>query len=228
MKKQVLFSTALLLLSHISFSQADAEKTLLDKMSKEACDKIEKAGIKDKDDADEIKMKLGMALLPVIQNNQKEIKEVLGLDIAIPEQAQKVGEKLGANAVFSCPKFQEVTMLMLKKDANLAGVVNDKISAMENDTPPPPPPVIVPDESAAGKISKIEGTEVAWIYVNTDDGETIKLLWLEDFKGSALLTGGNYTNIKFDLTYIKKSIYQPQTKSYKDVKVITGLAKSKG
>ncbi|MCW3083040.1 MAG: uncharacterized protein JWP12_406 [Bacteroidetes bacterium] len=223
MKKQLLSIIALLLMSHLSFSQSDAEKALLDKMSKEACDKIEKAGIKDKDDAEEIKMKLGLALLPVIQDNKKEIKSVLGLDITVPDQIKMVGQKLGEHAVFTCPKFQEVTMLMLKKDSGLADEVNERLK--NTDTPPTAPPA-AKDETVMGKISKIEGADVAYIYVNTDEGETIKLLWLEDFQGSTLLTDGTYTDKKFHFIFVKKSIYQPQTKSYKDVKVITALLKS--
>lgn len=218
MQKKLLLAVSLCMLGVLSFSQSTDEKELLDKMSKAACKKIEKADIRNSDDAAQIQAKLGMALLPVLQDNQAEIKKVWNLDITVPGDAEQIGEKLGQYAIYDCPRFLEVTTLMLKKDSGLADRVNQKLNGSGN--------AAEPDEVITGKISKIEGNDVSYIYVNTDEGETIRLMWLEDFEGSRLLTDGGYTDTHFSLQYKKKSIYQPQTKSYKDVKVITGLAKA--
>jgi len=203
------------MLNAFSFAQSD-EKALMDKLCSEACQKIEKVDIKSKDDASTIEVKLGTAFLPVIQDHQAEIKRVWNLDINNPGEAQKIGEKLGQSLVFTCPRFQEITGMLMQKDPNLMSDVKDRLADRNTAAPA--------SQQVTGTIAKIEGQDVASVFVNTDDGETVKLLWLDDFEGSSFLTNGNYSGKKFQFSYIKRLIYQPQSKSYKEVKVISGLS----
>ncbi|MCW3071432.1 MAG: hypothetical protein JWO44_1322 [Bacteroidetes bacterium] len=219
MKKSLTLLFASLIITSACFSQTEDEQRLLEKLNKEACEKLEKAGIKEKDDAYQVKLKLGMAFLPVLQENAGQIKKVWNLDINNSEDAKKAGEKIGRYSVYKCDKLRQISMLLLKKDEQFAKEVDAELD--KGDAPPPAP--AVENETITGSIEKIEGTDVSVIYFNTSDGEMIKLLWLESFSDSSLLEGEKYKGKKLVLTYIKKPIYQPKSKEYRDTKVITGL-----
>jgi hypothetical protein len=217
MKKTHIFIIAFLFSVQFLFSQTDKEKALLDKMTSEICNEIDKAGFKDKDNAEEIKVKLGMAFLPVLQKNSEEIKKVFGWEITDPKGSEAIGEKLGAYAVYKCDKFRDIALQMMKKDKDMAERVSAKMEEKGNELSLPA------SENVNGKIDRIENNDFSIIYFSTNEGETIKLLWLEKFEGSELLSE-DYANKKFNIQYTKKSIYQPKTKSYSDMKVITGLS----
>jgi hypothetical protein len=217
MKKLYTSFLLLLLFTSTAISQPEAEKALMEKLGSEACKNINKAGIKEKDDAAEIEMKLGMALLPVFKDNAEEIRKVYGIDVNTPEGSGKIGEKLGAYAVYNCEKFRDITMMIMKKDEKLVERVKEKMDEKKNESE-------TDSEFISGKIDRIEKNEIAIIYVSTNDGETIKLLWLENFDGSNLLESEKFQNKNFKIYFGKRSIYQPKANTYKEVKVISGIS----
>lgn len=197
-------------------AQSERETKLLDKLSREACDELNRTDFSKKDNVQEIEMKLGMALLPTLSNNRQAIKDVWGLDVNNQDGARKVGEKLGAYMVFRCDKFQKLAMQMAgDEDFSKKALSDDAGSGSSSSS----------DAEVSGTIDKIEGTDVEFIYIKTDDGETIKLLWLGRCEGSDILE--NYLNASkgghYRFRYKLETVFQPKTKAYQSVKVITGI-----
>lgn len=196
-------------------AQSERETKLLDKLSKEACDELNRTEFSKKDNVQEIEMKLGMALLPTLSNHRQEIKDVWGLDINKQDDARKVGEKLGAYMVFRCDKFQKLAMQMAGDEDFSKKALSDDAGSSGSSS----------DAEVAGTIDKIEGTDVESIYVKTDDGETIKLLWLDRCEGTDILE--NYLGLQksghYKFRYKIQTVFQPKTKAYQSVKVITGI-----
>ncbi len=197
-------------------AQSDKETKLLDKLSNEACAEINKTEFSKKDNVSETEMKLGMALLPALTNHSQEIKDVWGLNIANQDDSRKVGEKLGAYMVFRCDKFKKLAL-------QLAG--NDEFV---KDLPDKSQSSGTAMNEVKGMLDKIEGTDVNSIFVKTDEGETIKLLWLEKCEGSDLLENflASGKSNHYKIRYQVMSIFQPKTKTYQTVKVITGIVEA--
>lgn len=196
-------------------AQSERETKLLDKLSKEACDELNRTDFSKKDNVQEIEMKLGMALLPTLSNNRQAIKDVWGLDINKQDDARKVGEKLGAYMVFRCDKFQKLAMQMAGDDDFSKKALSDDAGTGSSSS----------DAEVSGTIDKIEGTDVDFIYIKTDDSEIVRMLWLDRCEGSELLE--NYLNSQrsghYKFRYKIQTVFQPKTKTYQSVKVITGI-----
>ena len=208
MKTKILIAFFLMSTSLLTFSQSAKEQKLLDKLCKEACDEINKTDFKDSDDSKETEMKLGLALLPVISNNSKEIKSVWGLDVTKPDDARQVGEKLGASLVFKCDKFKKIA---LDLSAKSGGGSTESESDVET-------------KSVRGSIDRIDCGDFCVVYFKTQTDETIRLYWMEKFSGSSILekfTSSDGKSLK--VIYTEKVIYQAKSKSYQTIKVIAGL-----
>ncbi|MBS1634465.1 MAG: hypothetical protein JST26_00990 [Bacteroidetes bacterium] len=216
MIRSLIIALCVILTGQGLYAQNARETKLLDKMCSEACAEIEKQDYSKKDKLSDIEVKLGMALLPSFSNNKDEIKSVWGLDVNNPDDAKKVGEKLGAVMVYKCPKFQKLAF-------QLAGDDKFREQIMEKDETPATPPAGT--ESVAGNIEKIEGTDVNFVFVKNDDGETMRLMWLDKCPGSELLESylGGKKNIRCRIEYRITSVYQAKTKAYQPVKVITNI-----
>lgn len=195
-------------------AQGERETKLLDKLSREACEELNRTDFSKKDNVQETEMKLGMALLPALSNNRQAIKDVWGLDINKQDDARKVGEKLGAYMVFRCDKFQKLAMQMAGDEDFSKKALSDEAGSNSSS-----------DAEISGTIDKIEGTDVEFIYIKTDDGETMKLLWLGRCDGSDILE--NYLSAPksghYKIRYRLETVFQPKTKAYQSVKVITGI-----
>jgi hypothetical protein len=200
---------------------AQTEQDLLSKIGVEACDALNKTDFGKRDTPDEIKVKLGLALLPALQNHREEIKKVMGLDISNSGDVRAIGEKVGAQLVYSCPKFQTITMSLLKKDEDFRNEINAAMN--EDEIPPPPPPAA--DELVRGSIVKIEGTDLNAVYVQTGNDETVKIYWFEKPEGSQFLESwdGKDKTSTYTFGYRMMEIYQPKTKSYQLVKMLSSV-----
>jgi hypothetical protein len=213
--KKITWLFALLLSVSFSFAQDKGKEKLMKDMCEDACTAIKKTDFGKKDNADELKMKLGLAIIPVMEKYREQIRKEYGLDISEPNDMTAIAEKMGTNLVFYCPKFQDITMDMVKKDDSILKEINDEA----NSSAPA-------DSEIKGIIEKIEGSEINTIYVKTEGDETIRLYWLQSFINSELLESWNQDSKQsFRITYRLDVIYSPKTKKYSEVKVISGIYK---
>ncbi|MBC7861853.1 MAG: hypothetical protein IAF38_02690, partial [Bacteroidia bacterium] len=159
--------------SLITFSQSAKEQKLLDKLCKEACDAIEATDISANDKQEDLQMKLGLALLPALTENSKEIKSVWGLDITNPDDARQMGEKLGTNLVYKCEKFKKLALQLAAQKTGEENGGTEKTAT-------------VTTSSTRGSIDKIDCTELCVVYFKTQSDETIRLYWMEKFNGSEI------------------------------------------
>jgi hypothetical protein len=217
--KKIQLILCLFLLSISAFAQSKAEENLLNTMGDEACTAINKTDFSKRDDPTETKMKLGLAILPVLEKHREEIKKIWGLNVSESGDARIVAEKLGVKIAYTCPKVQEITIALLKKDEGLSERVKEKMNEGPEKT--------YSTQEVAGSILRMEGSDIATIFVQTSNDETMKILWLEQIEGSELLEkyseadhGKTYT-----FTYKLMTVYQPKNKSYQDVKVLVSISK---
>lgn len=207
MKKLLLF---FLILSTGLKSQTNAEEKLMDKLCTEACDAINRGDFKNGEDKDALTTKLGFALLEVYNKNTKEIKKVYGLDVTQPDDARKMGEKLGAVLVFKCAKFKDIVIKMTQdEDLSRTDVSNSDSDVHE----------------VNASIESFECNELCSFVIKTNDGETLKIYRMEKFPGSEYLD--NYFKIKNTskalISYKMMSIFLASAKKHQTIKVFTEI-----
>lgn len=207
MKKFLIF---LLLISSTVFSQTNAEEKLMDKLCKESCDAINNTDFESGNDKGDITTKLGFALINVYNNNSREIKRVYGYDITKPEDAQRMGEKLGAVLVFKCPKFKDIVFKISDSE-------NIEASLSKNSG----------DEqiSQQGFIQKIDCNELCSLIFKTEEGEQLKMYRFEKFPGSEFLDQFSSTDKgkKLSITYKNKNVFMGSAQKYQSIKIITAI-----
>jgi len=225
MKKYFLIFISILLFAS-TYAQSAAETALLDKMTEETCVEFNKIEVQKKDKASEIQMKMGLAIIPVLEKNKKEIKKIWGWDISNQSDLLLATKKLAGYAVYKCPKYMELTSELIKRDDKILEKSVEKMNALEKNSPPPSePPHIdtIAYTKITGKIEKIEGTDLTYVYVKTTDGELLKLVWLSKFTGSENLENDSYKEKEIELLYETISIYQLKDKKYNSQKVISKI-----
>ena len=198
-----------LFVSISAFSQSNAEDKLMDKLCKESCDALNKENFSS-GNKDDMTTKLGFVLIGVYNKNSNEIKKVFGYDVTSPEDAQKMGQKLGAVLVFKCPKFKDIVFKMTQTED--LGNGEEKESLMEN-------------VSVSGFIEKIDCNELCSFSVKTQDGEKLKIYRMEKFPGSEFLdtfNGAKSLN-RVEVLYKPINIYLGTIKNYQTIKVVTRI-----
>jgi len=198
----VLFLSALLSFSGKTMAQQDT--TLAQKISREFCEEFSK---KDFARFSGSEMEIGLIILPIVLKYKNEIEKEWKLSPDNEEDFEKIGERVGAEAALTCPKFQEFIR------SNLS-----EITAMDEDKEL---------KSVSGTLQRIEENFFQVLTVKTKSGKEERLWWFQFFEGSEeLLDNPNKLlkkNIK--IKYTEMEVYDPKLKDYRKIKVIRGLEK---
>jgi hypothetical protein len=194
MKKLILLFS-LICISLVSYAQDDVYKTI----ATETCDCIKKKNYdySNVSKAD-VEMALGFCMLESAKKNK------IAIDVNNMEEMTALGQKVGMQMAPICPEVFQA----------LVGAKEETVE--EDDTE---------YFTVAGKINSVEEKDLVFINLKDGDGKDFKFIWLyyfagsDDFKDSPKkLIGKEVT-----LTYIVLEVFDPKTKAYHSVNILSGL-----
>ncbi|MDX1902735.1 MAG: hypothetical protein SFU27_01150 [Thermonemataceae bacterium] len=197
MKKAILF---LLFFASVQILSA---QELMDKMSKSACNCIEKKNAQNEKMTLDAMMQA--CVMEAISDNMQEFMAKYGNDMQNQEKMQAVGTELGLRLMKDCPSFTKAAMQA--QGGEKAGI----------------------QEATSKTISGLgEGLKMKNFYTLTIKANGI----LEDFVILERFTGSEYIfgkekeikGKKFNVSYKEAELYNPAKKSFEKVKVITEVS----
>ncbi len=212
MKYRIIF-IALILTSSIK-AQMISKDSLLTAMSNEVCKGLEKKDLS-KMDKSNMQMEMSMMMMPAFTKYMKEIKEYYG-NITDQNVTQKLGMEIGLKLMDgSCPKFMEFAMAMagnmeedkvIRKDAKASLNMDENISLK-------------------GTLVTINQGDITTLSIKDAKGKLQKLYWLEYFENADEIKDASkkYINKKIIASYTEKDVYDAAKKTYKTIKVLTGV-----
>lgn len=211
--RKLLTIATLLCFSLINAQETKEQKELLNKMSDDACEQLEKIDLSKKMTKDELTAELGIAILPVYTKYSKEIKKHYGLSTSSSEDAHTMGRMLGERLVLRCDKMVAITKMLLE-DKEFMGEVKERLNDKK-----------VSSTQITGKVNKVETDEFYSVYISTDGGDIIKLVYLFDTDGSGLIPDAlkSKSGKQLSIIYHTATMYYPQQKEFRQVKIIDSV-----
>jgi hypothetical protein len=213
--KYIIVTIALFLATNVK-AQMITKDSLLTVMGSEVCKGIEGKDLS-KMDKSNMQMEMGMMMMPTFAKYMKEIKEYYG-NITDQNIAQKLGMDIGLKLMDgSCPKFMEFAMSMAGSE-DMAGdkkSAQAKVRMAENDA----------NTELKGTFITINQGDITTISIKDAKGKIQKLYWLEYFENADEIKDASkkYINKKVIATYTDKDVYDAAKKTYKTIKVLTGV-----
>jgi hypothetical protein len=201
------------LLSLSIFSQGQMTKdSLLRKMADEVCVELQGLDLKGKS-REKIEMELGMAMMPVVFNYEKEIDKTFGIKLKGEKDGQAIGKLLGVQLVKSCPTFLN---FFLENPEVTKEIVNENDESMDEE---------LGILSKKGTLEKIVKGEFTYLQVKSQDGKTEKFWWLEHFEGAdgLLKSPNDFLNKTYVFKYTEKEVYNAVLNDYIKVKILIGI-----
>ncbi len=210
-----MIKTIPILIALLGFFASIRAQALLDKMSKEACDCLEKKKL-DTKESEEFTMQLGFCILETTTDRKKEIKKEIGVDIDEEGGFEKLGERLGANMAFNCPLFLNyVQQEMSKPNSELRDKVMDELEGEGQ----------LFSNSESGQCTEIRRQQFVSVMIKNEAGKTAEYFWFEFFPGSNLLEGKDVDLIgkSFKFEFVEKEMFLPSQSQYFKLKILTRL-----
>ena len=194
--KKIIFLLSLIFVAFTSFAQEDVYKTI----ANETCDCIKK---KNYDYATvskaDVEMALGFCMLESAKKNK------IAIDVNNMEEMTALGQKVGMQMAPICPEVFQA----------LVGTKEEAVEE-EDDTE---------YFTVSGKINSVEEKDFVFVNLKDGDGKDFKFIWLYYFAGSddfkdipKKLIGKEVT-----LTYILLEVFDPKTKAYHSLNILSGL-----
>ncbi len=163
-------------------------------------------------------MTKGIALLS--DRDQKK------LDYTDEDKMRAFGERVGAKMAGFCPKsIIALSKMYLEKEVEETDA-HTNVSP-DDDVPPPPPMQELPTERfmLSGKITQVIEGEFVTLMVTKADGTATKVIWMEHFPYDSKYTDNPQLLLNKEVTiaYTAVEVYQPKSKEYVTMKVISTL-----
>jgi hypothetical protein len=192
----------------------DAKDSLLNAMAKETCAELEKKDLSNVT-MENAQTEIGMIFMPVLMNHSTDIEKVYGGSVADMEAMQKLMMDLSMKLSTKCPKFMEMSL-------KLAG---GRGPAPKGSKSPERIEEIVAGDQMNATLITVTPGDITTLNVKDAKGKMVKLYWLEYFENSDILKANpkKYLNKKVTVEYVEKSVYDAARKTYKTIKVITGI-----
>jgi len=215
---------ALLMIMFV-FSSFIQAQDVLDKVSDETCECIEKK-VKGKMDSDQLTMVLGLCMLDASSGYKKEIKKKYKIDLTNENEFTEFGEILGERLATRCDKFMEIVFEMMSDDESEIGneikkELYEEIGVEEVDE------VIEansPNQRTA-EILEIKEGNILLLKCKID-GKLVDVYCIEEFDGAENLKDlAGLKNNSFNITTVEKSIYSPELKTFITVETLTSIDK---
>ena len=153
----------------------------------------------------EIEISLGMCIYTVSEKYTTEL-EAMGFDL--PDDFEQLGEKLGANMMFTCgPK-----MLLLIEAMQQSGTIDMETFLEE-------------DDFVVGQLTDV-GTkgELMRVVLKDNNKRTVNLIWFDKVDGTVYLENfRGKTDVMYRVGFETHTMYDPRINEYCEVKVITSV-----
>lgn len=162
----------------------------------------------------DIEMTVGMCLLGSL-NEREGAMEQLNLDLTDEAALNAFGEQIGMNMATRCPR----TLLQFanKLDGNTSaesGPLTEDTAAAGDDRH---------SRRLTGRLRGVEGDRFATVLLETESGDRIQLLWLDEFPGARSLADGRMIGRRVAITCVPENWYSPAEGRYAERLRITGL-----
>lgn len=196
--KKLLLLFSLICMAYASYAQEDVYK----KIATETCDCIKKKNYDySKINKADVEMALGFCMLESARNNKVPV------DVNNMEEMTALGQKVGMQMAPICPEVFQALVDTGDETEQLEEVDDTEYFTV------------------AGKISSVEEKDFVYVTLKGEDGKDVKFIWLyyfagsDDFKDSPKKLMGKQAN----LTYIVLEVFDPKTKAYKSMNILSGL-----
>ncbi len=187
-----------------------ASKIVVDK----SCDCLnnEKTAVKNYDEFMGLIVK---CVSPNLGDNLQELKTEFGItEKDLMKSMEMIGEKIGEQMVYDCPKFAEMTMKLLGEDKEFQDLAIEELSNENSGS-----------ERLAddGTISSIDAASFpCQLSIQTEGGETINVLWLDEITidQTYVENPSKLKGKKIQFVYEMRKLYDPKLKKYVSKKVL--------
>lgn len=195
--KKLLLLSSLICIAVASYAQEDVYKTI----ATETCDCIKKKNFDySKVSKGDVEMALGICMLESAKKNK--------VDVSVDniEDMTALGQKVGMQMAPICPEVFQA----------LVGSEDEAQVEEEDDTE---------FFTLEGKISSVEERDFVYLNLKGSDGKDVKFIWLyyfggsDDFKAAPKKLMGKQVS----LTYIVLEVFNPKTKEYQSMNILSGL-----
>lgn len=196
---------------------AQTNDALLDKMSDETCECINKS-IPEDADSDALLEKLGLCILPLGGKYKKELKRDYGLDMSKVDDFQKLGEIVGERLGERCERFLSLIMMeMSKEDSEMMDMVQEEYAngadTFEAEFP-----------SITGEVQSYDESGIPMIKITDKDGETVELHAVLAFQGLGIFKlGKELTGKNIKAHYTDVEAYDAKSKSFKKINILKSI-----
>lgn len=155
----------------------------------------------------EIQAALGLCMMESAQRNKIE------LDMSNLEAMTRLGEKVGTQMAPICPEVFKAFM-----DDAVEDIETDE--SMEEDE--------TEYFTVAGKIKSVEEKDFVYVTLKDASGKEHRFAWFYYFEGSDEFKANPKSMIGKDvtITYILLEVFQPKTKAYYNLNILSGLQKN--
>jgi len=195
----------------LSAQETPEQKELLSKLSDETCTELQDLDVQKEPNQESLTLKLGLAIQPAYNKHKKEIERLFHLDMDKVDDQKELGQKLGVVLVTSCPKMRDVsrrlTDLWQQRSANKS--VADNISTLE----------------VSGKIKKTEQSDFFYVYIETSEGEMLKLAVLFPINNETELLDvlRGKSNARVKIGYYVRQVFSVTDSAFKSLKIIASV-----
>lgn len=205
-----------LILFTISFFTASAQDRL-DKVANAICEKLSAKDLSGITNMEELTEELGLVMVDVIAKlNKKELKK-LGVENLDVQSYEKLGEMVGGRLGATCEPFSKLILkLMSQEDSELLEAIKEEEGIKSNKK----------FGTATGKVIAINQTDFLSITIEDEDDNKNKYYFFKAFDGAdqflEKLDSINNRNVEID--FMKYKVYDPSSKSYRNIKEIKSIA----
>lgn len=183
---------------------------VLDKVSDETCNCINKKKGTKKMDSEQLTMMLGLCMMEASGKHQKELEKKMGIKISSAKDFEALGEKIGERMALQCDGFMELIFQMMgDEDSDIGQGIKEDIREEMTEN--------INSKSGNAEVLNIEAGNV--LILNTKmDGKAVDVYCLGNFEGAELLEDYNaLRKKKVTLTTVQSTIYSPKLGSFIEV-----------
>ena len=181
------------------------ESSIIDKVALETCTCMEGKNL-DNITTETFEQEIGTCLINVASKYTAELKEAMGFDINDQNSVSSLGEKVGRNIALNCPTLFQKMMELYSDDQELSPDQVQQLARFRG---------TFARLDASGAFAKI-------IVVGEGRAENA-FTWMEYFPGSEMFLQetSSLTGQMMTVTYKTSKVYDPGTKKYREIKIIT-------
>lgn len=187
-----------------------ASKVVIDKSCN--CLNNEKTTVKNYDEFMSLIVK---CVSPNLGDKLQDLKTEFGItEKDLMKSMEMIGEKIGEQMVYDCPKFAEMTMKLLGEDQEFQDLAIEEISKEGN---------AAERLAEDGMITAVDVTSFpCQISIQTEGGETINVLWLDEITIDQTFVDNpsKLKGKKIQFVYEMRKLYDPKLKKYVSKKVM--------